>query len=355
MRVIVVSRGDFVHIHPFLRALRDRGWEAILAALSPWDETIEGVSYHRCFQAGLPKPMAYAVCAMRLRQLCKSTRPSIVWGHYASSAGAVTWLSGCRPYGLTAHGSDILDRTKTRLGARCMIPILRSARFLHAVSPQVATRLQQLGAPSDQIITIPFGINVADIPFREPTFGNSVRLVCTRNLRYRVYDVPTILKAVAILRSDEVNVYLTVCGTGQLQPQLEALANELQITDRVKFMGGFAHDQLASILHRHDIYVSASLSDGASLSLFEGMASGLFPVVSDIPANRNWLDDEESFFPPQDANALAKRVRDAANRQEFCRKIARKNHELVLSNCERKANMRKILDFVELQASAGVN
>ena len=48
-------------------------------------------------------------------------------------------------------------------------------------------------------------------------------------------------------------------------------------------------DDLPDMLAKADIYVSASRSDGTSLSLLEAMAAGAFPVVSDIPANREWL------------------------------------------------------------------
>ena len=345
-RIVVVSRGDLVHLNPFLHAMRDDGCDLILAALSPWTDPIDGVPCQPCFLGRVPKPLAYTVGAWKLRRLCQAARPSMIWGHYASSSGAVAWLSGWRPYGLTAHGSDVLDRTKTRLGERLMKPILRSAAFLHAVSPDVAERSQQMGVAGRKLITIPFGIDIADIPFREPAFRKPIRLVCTRNLRYPVYDVPTILRAVAILKSDHFDVRLTICGSGQLQPQMEALAQSLQIMDRVRFLGGYAYEQLVSILHDHDIYVSASLSDGASLSLFEAMAGGLFPVVSDIAANRNWLDDEESFFPPSDAQALATRIRQASRRSEICGDIVRKNRQVVERRADRSANMRKILDFV---------
>jgi glycosyltransferase involved in cell wall biosynthesis len=226
-----------------------------------------------------------------------------------------------------------------------MTPILRSAEFFHAVSPQVALRVQELGVPVDKLMTVPLGIDVKSIRFREPTFEDSVRLVCTRNLRYPVYDVPTILRSMAILNSSGFNATLTVCGSGKLQPELEVLASKLQITDRVHFMGGYAYDQLESILHTHDIYVSASLSDGASLSLFEAMAAGLFPIVSDIEANRVWLDDEESFFSTGNPDSLANRIREACRRQDFCRKAVRKNRQVVEARCDRGANLRAILQF----------
>ena len=61
-------------------------------------------------------------------------------------------------------------------------------------------------------------------------------------------------------------------------------------------------------LHSGSCYISASLSDGTANSLLEAMAAGLFPIVSDIPANREWIADGENgmLFPPGDHMALAR-------------------------------------------------
>jgi len=55
------------------------------------------------------------------------------------------------------------------------------------------------------------------------------------------------------------------------------------------------------------LYVSTSTSDSTSVSLLEAMAAGCFPIVSDIPANREWIASEAQgmLFPCGDDAALA--------------------------------------------------
>ena len=62
-----------------------------------------------------------------------------------------------------------------------------------------------------------------------------------------------------------------------------------------------------------DIYVSTSLYDGTSVSLLEAMGSGAFPVVTDIPANREWITNGENGFlvPVDEEKYLANRIIDA--------------------------------------------
>jgi glycosyltransferase involved in cell wall biosynthesis len=71
------------------------------------------------------------------------------------------------------------------------------------------------------------------------------------------------------------------------------------------------HGDLPGFLRAADVYVSASSSDGTSSSLLEAMASGLYPVVSDITANRPWVEHGKNglLFAVGDAASLAEALR----------------------------------------------
>jgi glycosyltransferase involved in cell wall biosynthesis len=53
---------------------------------------------------------------------------------------------------------------------------------------------------------------------------------------------------------------------------------------------------MADLLSQTDIYVSTSLYDGTSVSLLEAMGSGAFPIVTDIPSNREWISPGQNGF-----------------------------------------------------------
>ena len=345
MRVIIVSRGDFIHLDPFLEAMLLRDWDVHLASLSPWRFPRSGVTCHKCYLSQF-KPLSYAYGAWRLRQLARRVQPDFVWAHYASSAGTAAWLSGVRPYCVTVHGSDVFDVSKRRLGRSVLRYVLDGANCVHTVSPQSAARVSELTFGDQGSITAPFGIDVDALPYREPSFRDPVRLVCTRSLQYTVYDIPTILKAVQLMNRRNQLVCLSLCGGGMLQHELENLAVKFDVRDQVDFMGGYAPKDLLSILHSHDIYISAALSDGASLSLMEAMSAGLFPVVSDIPANRDWLEDEMSFFPPGDAAALAERIASAIQKQYRLSERTWQNRAKVNQLGDRQRNLNRILDHL---------
>ena len=80
-------------------------------------------------------------------------------------------------------------------------------------------------------------------------------------------------------------------GEGPSRDELEALAARLGVQDVAVFHGLRPFAEIERALASSDVYVSVAESDGASVALLEAMALGSIPVVSDIPANRAWIED----------------------------------------------------------------
>ena len=90
---------------------------------------------------------------------------------------------------------------------------------------------------------------------------------------------------------------------------------------------------MPDLLANHHIYVSTARSDTTSVSLLEAMACGLFPVVTDIPANREWIDDGHNgrLFPAGDAAALGQALVGAWSEAGLRRAARERNLEIVRS------------------------
>jgi glycosyltransferase involved in cell wall biosynthesis len=97
---------------------------------------------------------------------------------------------------------------------------------------------------------------------------------------------------VAILMGHGREVELTIAGDGPERESLERLSAELGLGDTVRFAGQIPAAEVEQRLAEADLTVSISSSDGASIALLEAMAIGAVPVVSDIPANTAWVDDQ---------------------------------------------------------------
>ena len=92
--------------------------------------------------------------------------------------------------------------------------------------------------------------------------------------------VDDLLRAVGMLRDRGRKVFLSVLGEGPHRAELEALARELRLTDRVEFAGFVPHGpRLVEALDGADLFVLASRSEGLPHSVVEAMARAT-PVVA---------------------------------------------------------------------------
>jgi len=76
-----------------------------------------------------------------------------------------------------------------------------------------------------------------------------------------------------------------------MRAELETLAAELGIAARVRFVGRVPLMEVPFWLRAGDAFALTSPNEGFSCALVEAMASGLPCVVSDIPANRQLVEN----------------------------------------------------------------
>jgi glycosyltransferase involved in cell wall biosynthesis len=132
-------------------------------------------------------------------------------------------------------------------------------------------------------------------------------ILSTRTLREEPYSISTLIRAMKLIAEGAPDARCTIAGDGPDRARYESLTRELGLERVVRFEGWADPQRLAHLLRGHRIYVSVSRADGASVSLFEAMAAGAYPVVSDIDANREWIRDGDNgrLVPPGDPVALA--------------------------------------------------
>ncbi|MDD1777246.1 MAG: glycosyltransferase family 4 protein [Candidatus Helarchaeota archaeon] len=126
---------------------------------------------------------------------------------------------------------------------------------------------------------------------------------------------------------EEPNMNFLIAGDGPERENLEREAYKLNMSSYLKFLGRIPHAEMPNLLSKVDIYISTSLYDGTSVSLLEAMGSGAFPIVTDIPANREWIINGQNGFlvPLDDEKYLANRIIDAIRNRGLLRKSQTEN------------------------------
>lgn len=124
-----------------------------------------------------------------------------------------------------------------------------------------------------------------------------------------VKDQATLLKGFAAAVPHLQDVDLLMAGDGPLRPELETLTRSLGVAERVKFLG--IRSDVPELLRAGDVFALTSVSEAASLTLLEAMATGLPSVVSDVGGNPDLIrrDVDGLLFPRGDAVACGVALR----------------------------------------------
>jgi glycosyltransferase involved in cell wall biosynthesis len=95
-----------------------------------------------------------------------------------------------------------------------------------------------------------------------------------------------------------------------------------------------------------DLYISASHSDGTSISLLEAMACGAPVLLSDIPGNREWVAPGKNgwLFPGGDANALAEAILRAIEKRSELKMMGQAARKITEQRANWDDNFKKMLE-----------
>lgn len=352
-RVVVqflASRGIPVHIvdvnnsmdEPYLKRLADQ-------MLSELQGMAAGVHILNLPQSPGLRLLAGA---RAVRRFANRANARLVLCLYGGAQAATAWLSGVRPYAVYVVGSDVLISN----GPRDFI----ARRALSAASTVIANGANLRERTSSlldgrSVELLYLGIDLTR--FRPPTTPREtprpLRFVCSRAFN-AVYDNATIVRAFATLTEAVPDASLEFLSTGPLLPETQLLAGQLlppHRRDSIRFAGGASDDRLLSALQDAAYYISASLSDGASASLMEAMACGLFPIVSDIPANREWIAHGRTglMFEPGKPEALRACLELAAAGIPWMDDAIVENYAKVAQLADFDRNLQQLTTLLELE------
>lgn len=128
----------------------------------------------------------------------------------------------------------------------------------------------------------------------------------------RAKNVDVLLDALARLRSDGLDLPLTIVGDGSERETLSEQAAGLGV--EADFAGAVEFDRVLGFYETHDILVLASETEGWPKAIVEAMAFGLVCIGSDRGLIPQILSEGRGLVvPPRNVEALASALREAAD------------------------------------------
>ncbi len=311
MRIALLSDGRNVHTRRWAKYFQGQGDELLLLTCEAPDEMPVPA---RRIGPRLPVGfLNYTLAVPAARRLLARWDPDLINAHFLPNYGWMAWLCGRRPWVLSTWGSDILvNPGRSPLHRWRARRVLRAADLITSDAQMLSEAIRALGGDDLAPLTVPMGIGRELLKQPVPAEGREPVILHNRNLE-PVYDLPTVLRGLAGFFAVRPDWRARLAGDGSQRSELESLAASLGIAGKVDWLGRVPRERLFAELGRVSVYLSASLSDSTSVSLLEAMALGAHPVLSDIPANREWIDGPPGaqYFPPGQPEALCRALLEA--------------------------------------------
>jgi glycosyltransferase involved in cell wall biosynthesis len=248
-------------------------------------------------------------------------------------------------------GFDLMqDVHKGRLWEFATRYTLKHSAFF--ISDAYVTREKAIayGMDPNKTIVFPWGVDLEQ--FHVETLKRSnlemFTLFCNRSWE-PLYGVDILTRAFVKVAQQRKDVELVLLNGGSQGNIIRGLLQKGDVLDRVTFGGQIAQANLPHWYHAADLYISASHVDGSSVSLMEALASGLPCLVSDIPANKEWIEEGVNGWLFRDGNVddLAEKILIAIKNRKSLKNIGEAARKTAEQKADWKKNFGKLLEVYE--------
>lgn len=363
MRILYFSKDYTPHDHRFLSALAETGHEVFYLKLEHNQRQIEDrpvpSKIEQVLWAGGKGQFRWREVprlVVDLKRVIKRVRPDIIHAGPIQSCAFLAALSGFRPILTMSWGFDLMQDAG-RNGWWTAVTRYTLARSTFFISDAMVTRAKavQYGMDANRTIVFPWGVDLKHFKPGTPAPGRAgaagtgpFTLFCNRSWEPR-YGVDVLARAFGRVAQQNPQVSLLLLGGGSQAGVIRQILMGNGAIDRVQFGGQVSQTDLPRWYRMADLYISPSHVDGSSVSLMEALACGLPALVSDIPANQEWVAEGVNgwLFPDGDAEALAAGILAAMAHRKKLPGIGRAARKSAEQRADWKKNFARLLDAYE--------
>jgi glycosyltransferase involved in cell wall biosynthesis len=250
----------------------------------------------------------------------------------------------------TLHGLGSADSFQRKLGNWLLY---RHLYRVVGVSEGVVQDIlsNNWGIQPGRVVAIYNGIDAA--PFLQPQDKEALREKLFPGLQARIWfgtagrltrvkNQKNLLQAFTRCAEKFPDSVLLICGRGDSEAELRALASSLDIGEKVHFLG-FRPD-IAAVLATLDVFVLPSLREGFGLALVEAMCSRLPVIASNvggIPEIFGGTEIGELIDPESVDNLASAMIRMAQRSSKDWDKLGEKARDRVLQNFTAEKMIKK--------------
>ena len=350
-KTMIMADGNSIHTEKWIAGLSQQGGNDIyLLSMNPNGvrasllgnsaiKEVICVAPSRIATSGGNYP--YLFNLFKIRKQIKFINPDVIISIYLSSYGLVaSLLKGQRSLVHVVIGSDIMvTPAKSWYYKLATKYALKKADLIVSASNTCTDKIFSDYHISDRVLTQQYSVEDWVLNHSEQAqkyvFSSNRAWIENSNISY-------VLKLFNELRVGN----LALIGDGSLRDEICQLANS---NSAVRVLGQLAHVENIRVVAQSQFFFSLTTSDGASLSLMEAMAVGCIPIVSNIAANREWVEDGVNGFIIELNDfdgALIKLRKIVATPLEMLLAMRQKNRDIIQERGGMTKNMARFMSVL---------
>jgi len=287
-----------------------------------------------------------------LKRILREIQPDLIHAGPIQTCAFLAVLTGFRPILTMSWGFDLMeDVNKNPWMGRITRYVLRRSTFFTSDANVTRSRAIEYGMDPEHTVVFPWGVALDHFsPASKPKRSRKrvFTLFCNRSWETR-YGVDVLARAFVKVAGVRDDVNLLLLGGGSQGNVIRNILLKGGVLDRVQFGGQVSQTDLPRWYHMADIYISPSHVDGSSVSLMEALACGLPALVSDIPANKEWVSEAVNgwLFADGDADALAGKILTVMSQGRQLPDIGRAARRSAQERADWRKNFAKLLEAYE--------
>lgn len=286
-----------------------------------------------------------------LREVITRVNPEVVLAGPLQTCAFLVAASGFRRLVSMSWGYDLLiDAQRSRWMAWLTRLTLKRSAALLGDCETIRQLAIHYGMNPERIVTFPWGVNLRHFSpdQRPPGRGEGFVFLSTRSWE-AIYGIDLIAQAFGEIGRRYPLSHLILLGNGSQAATLQKILSQAGVLEQVSMPGQIGFQDLPRYYRRADVYVSASHSDGTSISMLEAMACGRPVIVSDLPGNREWVTPGEVgwLFPDGDWQALAQVMEQAILNRTELERMGKAARRLAEARADWQHNFPKLYQALE--------
>ena len=358
MRILYFSKDYSPHDHRFLSSLAATDHKVFYLRLERTQRQVEDrpvpAEVEQIQWAGGQKAFRWGDVprlTRDLKRVIKEIQPDLIHAGPVQTCAFLAVLSGFRPILTMSWGFDLMEDAQRNGWWRWVTGYtLKRSTFFTSDAQVSRARAAAFGMDPERTVVFPWGVDLKRFIPKPSKVRKQKQLVIFCNRSWEpIYGVDVLAKAFVKVAQEREDVRLLLLGSGSQAQTIRQILMRGGVLEQVQFGGQISQADMPNWIRMADLYISPSHVDGSSVSLMEALACGVPALVSDIPANKEWVSEEVNgwLFPDGSAETLAEKILAACAQKKKLALMGRAARKRAEEKADWKKNFAVLLKTYE--------